>query len=95
MTAFPPGLYETLVTEALADRLKSLPRDRRKWTDGLRNAEAADRISWHIASPSWGLRRLRSSWAARARGLTNTPSFAILVYGGAPWDAPTSTSTTS
>lgn len=46
----PPGLYETLVTEALAARLDSLPADRHARLSDLRNAEAADRIAWHIAS---------------------------------------------
>lgn len=50
MTFFPHGLYETLVTEALAARFASLPRDRRAQTDTLRTAEAADRIAWHISS---------------------------------------------
>ena len=50
MTAFPRGLYETLVTEALDARLETLPGDRRAQTDALRTAEAADRIAWHIAS---------------------------------------------
>jgi len=50
MTGFPHGLYESLVTEALAARLEALEPDRRAQTDGLRNAEAADRIAWHIAS---------------------------------------------
>lgn len=50
MTYFPPGLYETLVTEALAARSETLPRDRRTQIDILRTAEAADRIAWHISS---------------------------------------------
>lgn len=50
MTPFPTGLYESLVTDALAARLEALPEDRRAHTDRLRTAEAADRIAWHIAS---------------------------------------------
>jgi hypothetical protein len=50
MTILPPGLYESLVTETLAGRLEGLPDDRRAQTDGLRTAEAPDRIAWHIAS---------------------------------------------
>jgi hypothetical protein len=50
MTPLPPGLYESLVTDSLAARLESLPDDRRAQTDGLRTAEAPDRIAWHIAS---------------------------------------------
>lgn len=50
MSSFPQGLYEALVTEGLAAKLRSLPPDRRPRTDALRTAEAADRIAWHIAS---------------------------------------------
>jgi hypothetical protein len=50
MTTFPSGLYESLVTEALAARLKRLPTDRNAETESLRPAEAADRIAWHIAA---------------------------------------------
>ena len=50
MTTFPTGLYESLVTEALAVRLAGLPDDRRTRTDALRTAEAPDRIAWHIAA---------------------------------------------
>jgi superfamily II DNA or RNA helicase/HKD family nuclease len=50
MTPFPPGLYESLVTDALTERLDALPGDRWAQMDGLRTAEAADRIAWHIAS---------------------------------------------
>ncbi len=50
MASFPHGLYESLVTEALATRLEALPRNRQASTDALRTAEAADRIAWHIAS---------------------------------------------
>jgi superfamily II DNA or RNA helicase/HKD family nuclease len=50
MTSFPAGLYEALVTEALAARLERLPPDRHPSTQSLRTAEAADRIAWHIAS---------------------------------------------
>lgn len=48
--SLPYGLYETLVSEALAGRLAALPGDRRAVTEELRAAEAADRIAWHIAS---------------------------------------------
>ena len=47
--SLPHGLYETLVTEALAARLDAIPEDRHPRTDALRSAEAADRIAWHIA----------------------------------------------
>jgi nucleoside-diphosphate-sugar epimerase len=50
MTAFPPGLYESLLTNSLAARLEALPEDRSARTDDLRTAEAADRIAWHIAA---------------------------------------------
>ena len=50
MPLLPHGLYESLVTEALAVRLERLPEDRRKHTDELRTAEAADRIAWHVAA---------------------------------------------
>jgi superfamily II DNA or RNA helicase/HKD family nuclease len=50
VTSFPSGLYEALVTEALAARLEHLPPDRHPSTASLRTAEAADRIAWHIAS---------------------------------------------
>ena len=49
MPLLPHGLYESLVTEALAERLDRLPEDRRKHSDELRTAEAADRIAWHVA----------------------------------------------
>ncbi len=48
--SLPHGLYESLVTEALAARLEALPRDRLAQAESLRTAEAADRIAWHIAS---------------------------------------------
>src|SRR5690554_6195870 len=50
MTPISHGLYESLVTQVLAERLETLPRDRRAHTDALRSAEAADRIAWHIAA---------------------------------------------
>src|SRR5690625_208686 len=50
MPLLPHGLYESLVTEALAERLDRLPEDRRKHSDELRTAEAADRIAWHVAA---------------------------------------------
>ena len=50
MPPLPRGLYELLVTEALADQLQApgLPGD--PAFDDLREAEAADRIALHIAS---------------------------------------------
>jgi superfamily II DNA or RNA helicase/HKD family nuclease len=50
MSSFPHGLYESLITEALAARLSNLSRAQRTKTEPLRPAEAADRIAWHIAS---------------------------------------------
>jgi len=48
--SFPRGLYESLITKALAARLDALPQDRLAQAESLRTAEAADRIAWHIAS---------------------------------------------
>src|SRR5687768_1958756 len=50
MFADSRGLYETLVTEALAARIDRLPPERRAVIDELRTADAADRIAWHIGS---------------------------------------------
>ena len=48
--AFPRGLYESLITDALAARLEALPQDRFAPAEPLRTAEVADRIAWQIAS---------------------------------------------
>ena len=45
-----PGLYESLVTEALASQLEGALASQHPQIDDLRKAEAADRIAWHIAS---------------------------------------------
>lgn len=50
MPLLPQGLYESLVTEALAERLSLLPEDRQERGDVLRAAEAADRVAWHVAA---------------------------------------------
>lgn len=42
------GLYEQLLTDLLEEELKGSPGSPR--LDDLRNAEAADRIAWHLAS---------------------------------------------
>ena len=47
MSDLKPGLYESLITEALAGRLERALASQR---ENLRTAEAADRIAWHIAS---------------------------------------------
>jgi plasmid maintenance system killer protein len=41
----PRGLYETLITEALAARLRELDRRLHVHSDDLRPADAADRIA--------------------------------------------------
>jgi hypothetical protein len=43
------GLYETLLTEALAAELTRLAPALREGRDALRSAEAADRLSLHVA----------------------------------------------
>ena len=50
MTGLKQGLYETLITEALASQLERVISGQHPQRDELRNAEAADRIAWHIAS---------------------------------------------
>ena len=50
MSAFPYGLYETLVTEGLAASLNDLPDEYRPLAGALRSADAADRLAFHIAS---------------------------------------------
>ena len=44
----PRGLYETLITEALAARLRELDRRLHVHSDDLRPADAADRIALHL-----------------------------------------------
>jgi superfamily II DNA or RNA helicase/HKD family nuclease len=44
-----PGLYESLVTEGLKARLEALADERPVEQRGLRSAEAADRIAWHLS----------------------------------------------
>ena len=43
MTRLPPGLYQTLITEALAHELRALGEDQAQ-TAALHPAEAADRL---------------------------------------------------
>jgi superfamily II DNA or RNA helicase len=45
-----PGLYESLLTELLTERLATIGPGTETQISDLRNAEAADRIAWHIAS---------------------------------------------
>jgi superfamily II DNA or RNA helicase/HKD family nuclease len=45
-----PGLYESLVTELLRERLSHTPTDGTPDVIPLRNAEAADRLALHIAT---------------------------------------------
>jgi superfamily II DNA or RNA helicase/HKD family nuclease len=45
-----PGLYESLVTELLQERLSHAPTDGTPDVIPLRNAEAADRLALHIAT---------------------------------------------
>lgn len=49
MTRHSPGLYETLLTDALAAELATLTADLRAHRDKLQSAEAADRLALHIA----------------------------------------------
>jgi superfamily II DNA or RNA helicase len=49
MPAFARGLYETLITEALAARLGQTDDEAAAATAALRTAEAADRLALHIA----------------------------------------------
>jgi superfamily II DNA or RNA helicase/HKD family nuclease len=49
MTRHSPGIYETLLTEALVAELAALTSDLREHRDKLRPAEAADRLSLHFA----------------------------------------------
>lgn len=42
------GLYETLITEALAERLGALGEREHVHSDELRSAEAADRLALHL-----------------------------------------------
>ena len=48
MTDLPRGLYEDLVTEALAKQLDDLDARKVPRTDELRPADAADRIARHL-----------------------------------------------
>lgn len=50
MTTLRRGLYESLITEALATRLDQVAATQHPQIDELRVAEAADRIAWHIAA---------------------------------------------
>lgn len=50
MRAVSRGLYETLVTELLEHRLQELGPALHADTVALQNAEAADRIAWHISA---------------------------------------------
>lgn len=49
MTRHSAGIYETLLTEALAAELAALTADLRVQREKLRPAEAADRLSLHVA----------------------------------------------
>lgn len=49
MTRHSAGIYETLLTEALAAELAALTADLREHREKLRPAEAADRLSLHVA----------------------------------------------
>ena len=49
MNPLTRGLYETLLTEALAAELTRLAPALREGRDTLRSAEAADRLSLHVA----------------------------------------------
>jgi hypothetical protein len=49
MTRHSAGIYETLLTEALAAELAALTTDLREHREKLRPAEAADRLSLHVA----------------------------------------------
>jgi superfamily II DNA or RNA helicase/HKD family nuclease len=44
-----PGLYESLVTEGLKAQLEALADELPAEQRGLRSAEAADRIAWHLS----------------------------------------------
>jgi hypothetical protein len=44
----PRGLYELLLTKALAELLRQLPDTLEPLSEPLRSAEAADRISLHL-----------------------------------------------
>jgi superfamily II DNA or RNA helicase/HKD family nuclease len=49
MAGYARGLYEVLITEALAARLQGLEERLRALSDSLRPAEAADRVALHLA----------------------------------------------
>jgi hypothetical protein len=48
MTQFAPGLYETLITEALAERLGRAGDEAAAERAALRAAEAAGRLPQHV-----------------------------------------------
>ncbi|MEX1366463.1 MAG: hypothetical protein AB1Z98_25290, partial [Nannocystaceae bacterium] len=49
MSKQPRGLYEVLVTEALESELRQLEDGLEAQRDGLRPAEAADRLALHLS----------------------------------------------
>ena len=49
MSSLARGLYEVLVTQLLERQLRDLECPESAELDDLRNAEAADRIAWHVA----------------------------------------------
>ncbi|MFP5580073.1 MAG: DEAD/DEAH box helicase family protein, partial [Acidimicrobiia bacterium] len=49
MDELGPGLYESLVTEGLKAQLEALADELPVEQRGLRSAEAADRIAWHLS----------------------------------------------
>ncbi|MEO6877372.1 MAG: phospholipase D-like domain-containing protein, partial [Gemmatimonadaceae bacterium] len=49
MPSLARGLYEVLVTQLLERQLRDLERPESAELEDLRNAEAADRIAWHVA----------------------------------------------
>jgi superfamily II DNA or RNA helicase/HKD family nuclease len=49
MAGYARGLYEVLITEALAAQLQGLEERLRALSDSLRPAEAADRVALHLA----------------------------------------------
>jgi len=48
MTDRPRGLYEVLITEAIASQLLALGDDLQAISNGVRSAEAADRLALHL-----------------------------------------------
>jgi superfamily II DNA or RNA helicase len=49
MSSLASGLYEVLVTQLLDRQLRDLEHSELAELEDLRNAEAADRIAWHVA----------------------------------------------